>query len=145
MEFTPEEIAALKALAAAAPKIQAVLAAPAPVAPVPAPAPTLDVAPPAPAAPPEPKKDEVPVPNPEEEKKNDAKAKADEQARIERRVNDSLELRDQARTVLGSDYSFNGKTNESVMVDVVKHVDSAFELGQRGEARLGDSGGDRRR
>lgn len=128
MELTPEQIQALIGLAAVAPKLTALAAAPAPAAPTPPAAPTLDAPPPAPPAPaaPEHKKDEV-VPNPEEVKKNDAKVAAE----TERRINDSLELRDQARTVLGSEYSFKGKTNEAVMIDVVKHVDSAFELGQR--------------
>lgn len=132
MELTPEEIANLKALAALAPALQALVAAPAPAdptpAPAPAPEPVLDAPQP---ADPEPKKDEV-VPDPEEEKKNDART----QALIERRVNDSLELRDKARSVLGSDYSFSGKSNRQVMVEVVRHVDSAFSLGQRGEEYL---------
>jgi hypothetical protein len=135
--MTPEQQAALDALTALLPKLQALVAAPAPAAPTPPAAPTLDAPPPAPApapAPPEPKKDEA-VPTPEE-KKNDAKAKAEAAAENERMVNDSLELRDQARTVLGSEYSFKGQTNQQIMTAVVKHVDSAFELGQRGDEYL---------
>lgn len=131
MEMTPEELAALKALAAVAPKLQALVAAP--VAPA---APTMDTtpAPAAPAAAPvAPKQDEAPMPKPEEEKKMDSKAIAAEQERI---VNDSIELRDQARSVLGSEYVFKGKTNRDVMLDVVKHVDSKFELGQRSDEYL---------
>jgi hypothetical protein len=71
------------------------------------------------------------VPNPEE-KKNDAQ----EQALIERRVNDSLELREQARSVLGAEAVLTGKSNRDIMLDVVKHVDSKFELGNRDETYL---------
>lgn len=135
MELTPEELAALKSLAALTPKLQALVAAPVPAAPTPAPAPVLDAPPPAPApapAPaPEPKKDEA-VPTPEEVKKNDAKVAAEQ----ERIVNDSLELRDQARAVLGSEYSFKDKTNRDVMIAVVNHLDSAFALGERDDSFL---------
>lgn len=138
MDLTPEELAALKGLAAVAPKLTALVAAPAPVAPTPAPAaaPTND-APPAPAPEPAaPEKKEDQVPNPEE-KKNDAKEKAAKEAQlIEQRVNDSLELREQARSVLGAEAVLTGKSNRDIMVDVVKHVDSKFELGSRDETYL---------
>lgn len=134
--MTPEQAAALEALTALLPKLQALAASPAP-APAPAPAaPVVDTTPaPAPAAP-EPKQDET-APVEEPEKKTDSKDKANKGPRPltaqehERIVNDSIELRDQARQVLGSDYNFRGKTNQQVMVDVVKHVDSKFELGNR--------------
>lgn len=128
--MTPEQLAALDALTALLPKLQALVAAPAPA--VPPAAPTVDTTPapaPAPAAPPEPKKDEAAVPATEPEKKTDA-------VDHERLVNDSIELRDQARQVLGSDYNFKGKSNQQVMVDVVKHVDSKFELGNRSQDYL---------
>src|SRR5690606_24173639 len=127
MELTPEELAALKALAALAPKLQALVAAPPPAnpAPAPTPTPTTDTTPapqppaPAPAAP----------SSDDEEKKNDAKGKGGKTepqpkpltaAEQERMVNDSLELRDQARTVLGTEYAFRGKSNKQIMSDVVK-------------------------
>lgn len=128
--MTPEQQAALDALTALLPKLQALVAAPAPA--VPQPAPTLD-APPPPAPP-------APAPKPEgdPEKKTDSKdaPKGPTPEEQERMVNDSIELRDQARQVLGGDYSFKGKSNRDVMVAVVKHVDSAFELGQRSDDYL---------
>jgi hypothetical protein len=138
MELTPEQLQKLSALAAVSDKLVALAAAPTPAAPppAPAPAPTNDAPPAAPpAAPTAPEKKEDQVPNPEE-KKNDAKAKAEADAETERRVNDSIELREQARTVLGADTVFTGKSNKDIMVDVVKHVDSKFELGNRDETYL---------
>ena len=135
MELTPEQIQALIGLAAVAPKLVALAGAPAPTAPTPAPAPApTNDAPPAapPAAPTAPEKKEDQVPNPEE-KKTDAKAEA---ALIEQRVNDSLELREQARSVLGAEAVLTGKSNRDLMVEVVKHVDSKFELGNRDETYL---------
>jgi hypothetical protein len=143
MELTPEELAALRGLLALAPKLQALLAAPAPAPAAPPAAPTVDTAPapapPAPTpAPEEKKKDELPNP---EEKKTDSKkeptaVKALTPEDQERIVNDSIELRDQARKVLGDQYEFKGKSNKQVMVDVVKHVDSKFDLGSRSEDYL---------
>lgn len=135
MELTHEQIQALIGLAAVAPKLVALAGAPAPT-PAPAPAPTNDAPPAAPpAAPTAPEKKEDQVPNPEE-KKTDAKAKAEADAETERRVNDSIELREQARTVLGAEAVFTGKSNKDIMIDVVKHVDSKFELGGRDETYL---------
>jgi hypothetical protein len=134
MELTPEELAALKALAASAPKIMALVEAAAAAAPS-APAPELDAsqAPAAPAPAPAPA-----VAPPAPEKKLDAKdapkvLSAEEQ---ERMVLDSLEIRDQARTVLGKEYAFTGKTNRQVMTDVVTHVDSKFAVAGKSDEAL---------
>lgn len=148
MELTPEELSALKALAQVAPALQALVAAPSPEAPAPAPAapaPTTDNTPAAaPAAPEQPKQDETPP----EEKKTDGKGEtkpeakkeeapkglsAEEQERI---VNDSIELRDQARKVLGSEYAFTGKSNRQVMTDVIKHVDSKYSTDKKSDEAL---------
>lgn len=141
MELTPEELAALKQMLSLLPKLQALLGAPAEqaAAPAPAVAPTMDTTPaPAPAAAPvapdeKPKTDATPAPAAAEEKKTDAKDKPMTQEEQERIVNDSIELRDQARTVLGNEYLFKGKTSRQVMLDVINHVDSKLELGQRSD------------
>lgn len=152
MELTPEELAALKALAALAPKLQALVAAP-PVAAAATPVVTTDTTPePQPVAVMEEEKEDTDTETDEPEKKTDsskAKVKAQAPARVatqtqvktdakvftpeeqERMVNDSIELRDQARKVLGDEYNFRGKSNQQVMIDVVRHVDSKFELGKR--------------
>jgi hypothetical protein len=49
---------------------------------------------------------------------------------------DSLEIRDQARAVLGKDYSFTGKSNRDVMGDVITHVDSKFALAGKSDVAV---------
>lgn len=141
MELTPEELANLKSLAAVAPKLIALTAAPtvtpAPAPAAPAPAVVTDTGALGATGPTEEEEkredsEEEEKKDSEEEKKNDART----QALIERRVNDSLELREQARTVLGPDAVLTGKSNRDIMIEVVKHVDSKFALGNRDETYL---------
>ncbi len=124
MDLTPEELAALKTLAAAAPKLIAMAEAGAPAA-----APVLDS--PAPAPAPEASAPPAAAPAAEPEKKLDSKEEApkgptpEEQERF---VMDSIEIRDKAREVLGKEYSFAGKSNREVMGDVILRVDSKFDV-----------------
>lgn len=143
MELTPEEIEQLRNLAAAAPKLIAMAGAPAP-APAAPPAP----APPPPQSPPVAANTDTADGSNEaalvddREKRMDSSKEKDREDTVapakplsreeqERIVNDSIELRDSARRVLGEQYDFRRVTNQQVMVDVVKHVDSKFELGSR--------------
>src|SRR5690606_146533 len=131
MELTPEELANIKSLAAVAPKLMALAAAP-----VQAAATTQAAAPVATAE----KQDEgaqATAQKTEEELKTDATEKATAEPQlIEQRDNDSLELREQARAVLGAEAVLTGKSNRDIMVEVIKHVDSKFELGNRDETYL---------
>lgn len=42
----------------------------------------------------------------------------------EKLIQDSIEIREQARPILGADYSFSGKRNRQIMLDAVTRVDS---------------------
>jgi hypothetical protein len=116
--FTPEEIAGLKALAKMAPAITQMLnSGAAPAAPV-----SLDAPPPAPAAPVAAAPGATP---PEPEKKTlDHK---DIERIAEQAAQEGAEVRTEAVRLLGSDYSFKGKSTRQVRLDVVRSLDSNFD------------------
>lgn len=126
MELTPEELAALKSLAAIAPKIQELVAPKQPETPVVVATTDTEDKPDEEilAAPPAPQDPEKKADEDDEEKKREDQ---------ERLVNDSIEIRDQARKVLGAEYAFRGKSNRTVMLDVLKRVDSKIDMSKRSD------------
>ena len=116
MELTPEELAALKALAAIGPQLLELVKVEAQPEPAEI---SLDQAPAVPPAAQAPAVAPIaPV----------LKADAVSPEAQERMITDSIELREKARHVLGKDFSFQGKTNRAVMSEVISHVDSKFVL-----------------
>ena len=60
------------------------------------------------------------------EKKTDAVDPRAVAAAEERRINDSVDLREKARRVMGQDFQFVGKTSRQTMAEVCRHVDATY-------------------
>lgn len=83
----------------------------------------------------EPKADEG-SPDRKEDEGDEPKSPEEIAREQERIINDSIELRDKARRVIGPNYVFTGKSNRQVTIDVIRHVDSKFSPAGKSDEAL---------